>query len=299
MDLVTPAYRGASALARALPGRLVEAAAPELGGLAALVSAERRAMVERHQRRVDPGLSGAELRARVRAVFRSYGRYYGESFRLPTVCPDELDARMSYEGYEHVRRAREVDGIGPLLVMPHLGSWEWSAYWLTRVQHVPVTAVVEKIEPPALFEWFVAYRRTIGMEIVPLGPDAGRAVVAAVKQRHVVPLLCDRDIAGGGVEVSFFGEKTTLPAGPAALALRTGAPLLPAAVYDRGPDHHGVVRPPLDVTRAGSFRDDVARITQAIADALEELIRAAPEQWHLMQPNWPSDREAAPGAAAP
>ena len=87
------------------------------------------------------------------------------------------------------------------------------------------------------------------MTIVPLGPEAGRAVVAAVKQRHVIPLLCDRDINRTGVEVTFFGEKTTLPSGPAVLALRTGAPLLPTAVYDRGPSHHGVIRPAIPTER--------------------------------------------------
>src|SRR5690606_3072520 len=139
-----------------------------------------RAMVERHQRRVEPGLAGDALRRRVRQVYRSYGRYYGESFRLPSVGPDELDARMTYEGYEHVEQAREA-GLGPIMALPHLGSWEWTAYWLTRVEGVPVTAVVERIEPPALFEWFVAFRESIGMHIVPLGTDAARSVVAAVK----------------------------------------------------------------------------------------------------------------------
>lgn len=288
MDLVTPAYRGASAVARLLPGRVVDVGAPGLADLMARRPSERRAMVERHQRRVDPSLTGTDLDERVREVYRSYGRYYGESFRLPTISPAELDARMSYEGYEHILQARE-DGFGPLVVMPHLGSWEWSAYWLTRVEQTPVTAVVERIEPPALFDWFVDYRESIGMEIVPLGPDAGRSVVHAVKQRHAIALLCDRDIGRSGVEVSFFGETTTLPSGPAVLALRTGAPLLPTAIYDRGRTHHGVVRPPIPVAREGSFRADVARITQALAAELEVLIRAAPEQWHLMQPNWPSD----------
>jgi KDO2-lipid IV(A) lauroyltransferase len=288
MDLVTPAYRGASAFARLLPGGVVDAAAPQLGGWMARLESDRRTMVERHQRRVDPSLTDAALADRVREVFRSYGRYYGESFRLPSIAPDELDARMSYEGYEHVQRSREA-GFGPLLVMPHLGSWEWSAYWMTRVERVPVTAVVERIEPPALFDWFVQYRESIGMTIVPLGPEAGRSIVAAVKQRHAIALLCDRDISRSGVGVTFFGEKTTLPSGPAVLALRTGAPLLPTAVYDRGRCHHGVVRPPIAAAREGTFRDDVARITQAIADQLEALIRKAPEQWHLMQPNWPSD----------
>ena len=173
--------------------------------------------------------------------------------------------------------------------MPHLGSWEWSAFWLTRVRHVPVTAVVERIEPPALFDWFVEFRNGIGMEIVPLGADAGRTIVAAVRKLHVIALLCDRDIGRSGAEVTFLGEKTTLPSGPAVLALRTGAPLLPTACYDQGRNHHGVICPPIPVERQGSFRQDVARITQAIADALEGLIRRAPEQWHLLQPNWPSD----------
>ena len=94
------------------------------------------------------------------------------------------------------------------------------------------------------------------------------------------------------MEVEFFGERTTLPGGPATLALRTGATLLPAAVYFRsGRDHLGVVRPPVPVQRSGRLREDIARITQALAQELEILIRAAPEQWHLLQPNWPSDRE--------
>jgi len=294
VDFVTPAYRGASALAQMLPGAVVDAAAPQIAGLAAWRDGERRTMVERHQRRVDPTLGDDALRRRVREVFRSYGRYYGESFRLPAIAPAELDARMSYEGYEHIEAARDA-GHGPLLALPHLGSWEWSAYWLTRVEHVPVTAVVERVEPPALFDWFVAFRESIGMHIVPLGPEAGGAIVAAVKQRHAVALLCDRDVGRSGVEVTFFGEKTTLPSGPAVLALRTGAPLLPTAIYDRGRSHHGVVRPAIAVERRGTFRDDVARITQEIADHLEDLIRGAPEQWHMMQPNWPSDRaELAP-----
>ena len=246
-------------------------------------------MVERHQRRVDPGLRGAALRRRVQEVYASYGRYYTESFRLPAIGPDELDARMSYEGFEHIEAALAA-GTGPLMCLPHLGSWEWSAYWLTRVRGIDVTAVVERIEPPGLFDWFVEFRERIGMHIVPLGPEAGRATVAAVKAGHVVALLCDRDIGRGGVEVTFFGERTTLPSGPAVLALRTGAPLLPTATYDEGRIHHGVIRPPVPAERHGTFRDDVARITQALADELEALIRRAPEQWHLLQPNWPSDR---------
>jgi lauroyl/myristoyl acyltransferase len=290
MDVVTPAYRGAFAIAQVLPGSVIDVLAPAVAGLAALRPGDQRAMVERHQRRVDPGLGGAELQRRVREVFRSYGRYYGESFRLPTIGAEELDRGITLEGFEHVEESL-ARGVGPMLVLPHLGSWEWCAYWLTRVRKVPVTAVVERVEPPALFDWFVEFRERIGMEIVPLGPDAGRLIVKAIKQAHVIALLCDRDIGGGGTEVTFVGETTTLPSGPAVLALRTGAPLIPTGVYDQGGGHHhAILRPPIPAERRGSFRDDVARITQAMAYDLEGLIRRAPEQWHLLQPNWPSDR---------
>ena len=88
--------------------------------------------------------------------------------------------------------------------------------------------VVEALEPPELFEWFADLRRAFGMNIIPLDADAGTAVVRALRDNHVVCLLCDRDIGGGGVEVEFFGERTLLPGGPATLALRTGAPVLPS-----------------------------------------------------------------------
>ena len=230
------------------------------------------------------------LRGWPRNIARAYGRYYAESFRLPATSPGELDRRFRVEGYEHFAAALE-EGRGMLVVLPHLGSWEWMAQWVARVLDVPVTAVVERLEPPALFEWFTELRREMGLHIVPLGPEAGKAVSQALKAGHVIALLSDRDITGSGIEVDFFGERTTLPGGPATLALRTGAPLVPVAMYDE-PDggHVAVVKPPLPVERKGSFREDVTRLTQDIATALEDLIRAAPDQWHLLQPNWPSDR---------
>jgi len=129
------------------------------------------------------------------------------------------------------------------------------------------------------------------MTVVPLGPDAGAAAMRALRNNEVLCLLCDWDLQGGGVEVEFFGEKTTLPPGPATLSLRTGAPLLPTAVYFQGrrDRHQGLVRPPVVPPGAGKLREDVRLMTQAVAHELEDLIRRAPTQWHLFQPNWPSD----------
>ncbi|HET9091311.1 MAG TPA: hypothetical protein VFN50_02805, partial [Acidimicrobiales bacterium] len=183
-------------------------------------------------------------------------------------------------------------GQGCIVALPHLGSWEVGGYWLTLKGH-PMTTVVEPLEPPELFEWFTRQRSALGLTVLPLGSGTTGRLVQALREGRIVGLVADRDLAGHGIPVDFFGEKTTLPGGPAMLALRTGAPLFAAAVYQRPAGYyHAVVRPPLSCRRTGRFRDDVEAITVELAREFENLIRTAPSQWHMFQPNWPSDRGA-------
>ena len=285
------AYRAAAEVANVLPRPVAAATAEGLGLVLARTMEGRRRMLERHLRRAyGEGMSDAALEREVRRTFRSYARYWMESFRLAKTSPSALDGGMTWEGVGHLEDAI-AGGKGAISVMPHLGGWDFGAAWFCALGY-PVTVVAERIEPPELFDWFVSLRSDMGMKVVPLGPEAGTAVLRALKHNELVGLICDRDIGGTGIEVEFFGERTTLPSGPATLALRTGAPIIPTAVYFRGrTGHHGVMRPPIVAERQGRMREDVARVTQAVADELEALIRIAPDQWHLLQPNWPSDRE--------
>jgi lauroyl/myristoyl acyltransferase len=285
-------YRAGSRLARALPESAPEPLSRVAAPLLAAGLGGRRRMVARHLRRVHGDVGEAALRREVRRSFASYARYWLESFRVPDRTPEELTARMSCDGFEHIEAARAA-GKGVICALPHLGGWEYGGAWLGALGH-PVTVVVEPLEPPELFRWFADFRTRLGMEVVPLGPGVSGAVLRALRENRIVCLLCDRDLVGDGPEVTFFGERTTLPAGPVTLGLRSGAPVLPTAVYFDGPDRHrGQVGPPVPLERHGRLRDDVVAATQALATALEGLIAAAPEQWHLFQPNWPSDREAA------
>jgi lauroyl/myristoyl acyltransferase len=246
-------------------------------------SARDRRFVGRHQSRArGVTLVGAAEKAAVREAFASYGRYWMESLRLPKMTPAEVDAGFSIEGLEHIRAALDA-GTGAILALPHVGGWEVGGSWFVR-QGFPLTVVVEALKPPELFTWFANLRRSQGFTVIPLSKSAGISVVRALRANQIVALVSDRDIAGGGVEVDFFGERTSLPGGPATLASRFGVPLLPTAVYFKGGGHHAVVRPPL------ALAGDPVADTQALAHELEDLIRAAPEQWHLFQPNWPSDR---------
>jgi phosphatidylinositol dimannoside acyltransferase len=281
------AYRAGATAAQLVPAALATPLARAIGRASAPLMPAQRRMAVNHQRRAAAGAHPAG----VEGVFDSYGRYWLEMLRLPAeVRAGTVPANCTIDGFEHIEAGLAL-GKGVIVALPHLGGWEWGGAWMALRGH-RLLAVVERIEPPELLEWFAAQRSAIGIDVVPLGPDVSTAVLGALRDNRIVCLLSDRDIEGNGVEVDFFGERTTLPGGPATLALRTGATLVPAAVYFRpGRDHLGVVRPPVAVERVGRLREDIVRITQVLAHELEALIRAAPEQWHLLQPNWPSDRE--------
>jgi phosphatidylinositol dimannoside acyltransferase len=282
-------YRVAADVARVVPPALGDPLARATSWLYQALNPARRAQVARNLDRVAGApLDPASRRRGVSAVFDTYGRYWHELFQLSVRDPGRFVADFHCEGEEHVRAGIEL-GKGVLMALPHLGNWDLAGAWLASVGY-PLSVVVEPAEPPELSDWFVATRARLGMRVLTLGPDAGRLVLRDLHENRVVCLVADRDMTGDGVEVDFFGERTRLPGGPALLALRTGAPLLPVGCYFRPGGGHGAnILPPLPTSRQGRLRDDVQRVTQQLAHRFEELIRAAPDQWLLMQPNWPSD----------
>ena len=289
-------YRGLGAAMGHMPEPLAQGVARGVARTMALRGGPSLAMNERHMRRVlasectdgvepDPAL----VRRWSRRTFDSYARYWADGARLPYESEAGVRARFRLEeGDDHLRAAFAL-GRGIVMALPHVGSWEWGGYWLA-LEGMPMTAVVERLEPEQLFEWFVAQREAMGLTAVAIGEGSSGALLRALKAGEVAGLVSDRDLAGNGVSVEFFGERTTLPGGAATLALRTGAPLVPVVVYS-GPGnwHTGVVHAPVDTTRRGSLREDVARVTQELATIFEHDIRCRPEQWHLYQANWPSD----------
>jgi KDO2-lipid IV(A) lauroyltransferase len=295
-------YRVLGTAMQKLPEAIAAAAAGVVAMGLSSVPSNAGAMYQRNLRRVvGPLLSQAELAAMTRRAFLNYGRYWFEGARLPALGPDVVADRMLVEsGWEHLVQGMEA-GKGVIMALPHIGSWEWGGAWLA-LQGYPMTSVAEPLKPPAMYDWFVSQREAMGLTIVPLGADASRVLLRTLRAGKLVGLLCDRDVGGNGIDVEFFGERTTMPAGPAMLALRTGAVVLPTAVYSGpGLDHTAVIMPPVATGRSGGLRKDVARVTQLIARDLEQLIRRAPEQWHLFQPNWPSDvaADSADSAGAP
>lgn len=249
--------------------------------------------------RVRPELSATQLEPLVRAGVRSYLRYWCEAFRLPTLSPERIDAGVRAVGDEPVR-ARLAAGGSVVCFLGHLANWDTAGAWASRGL-APVTTVAERLEPEELFAQFVAFRETLGMRILPL--TGGSSVfenlrAAAAAGGALIPLLADRDLTATGVEVDLVGRRARMAAGPAALALATGAALHPVTMhYERHPRGPGGYRlvitfaPAVPVPEgrpsgeadAADARALTAAMTQACANALAAGIAEHTADWHMMQ----------------
>jgi KDO2-lipid IV(A) lauroyltransferase len=283
------AFRILGPLLEALPERTCIWLSRRLFGVVARHPAWRRSALRKNLALVlgDGGHGAVDDAVLDRYVARgldSYARYWAEAFKLPAIDQATVTSRIAFSEGEHHLRDAVASGKGLIIALPHVGSWEWGGTMLAELGW-SMTAVAERLEPPALFDWFVRKRERMGLRIVPLDERAGGAIARELRAGGVVGLLCDRDLQGNGIPVTLFGAATTAPAGPATLALRTGAALVCACVYSGpGDDHHVVACPPVDTQRHGHLREDVARVSQAVIDDLGWLIRRAPEQWHVLQP---------------
>jgi lauroyl/myristoyl acyltransferase len=288
------AFKAGGRIAPLMPAPVANALAGGIRRILQRQMRERRFMIERHMRRaLGAESSDHEVGLAVDEAFASYARYWLETFRLGGFDRDRIERIFSVDGLDNLTTALEGD-TGCVVALPHLGQWEVAGAWV-GLQGWRLTTVAEELEPAELYEWFVDLReRKFGMNVYSAS-DSGvvRRLLSDVNRGDVVALLADRDLGGRGPEVTFFGEKTTMPSGPAALSVQSGAPLLPAAVYEVGNwEYRAVVRPPIRIPSEGDKSDRIAAMTQDLAYELEGLIRRAPSQWHLLQPNWPSDREA-------
>ncbi|WP_092152120.1 phosphatidylinositol mannoside acyltransferase [Corynebacterium mycetoides] len=227
----------------------------------------------------------------VRASVRSYARYWKEAFRLPTLAGDpEVVERIreGIEGLEHLERAYG-QGKGVILALPHSGNWDMAGMWLVQ-NYGTFATVAERLKPESLFDAFVRYRESLGFEVLPLtgGREAPYERLREVLESGgIVCLMGERDLTSSGVPVMFFGEETTMPAGPAKLAIDTGAALLPVHSWFEGTDRDPAwglkAESPIEVT-------DVAETTQRLADRFAANIAEHPADWHMLQPMWPVDK---------
>jgi len=221
--------------------------------------------------------AGSPEVARVaRRAFENYGRMLADFVLMGSMEPAEIESQNTYDGREHIDKALAA-GRGAIMAVPHMGSWDVAGS-LAGVLGYPIHAVAAGF-PGSLEEAVVATRQRFGLKVIPLGRSAVRQLMTALKSNALIALLCDLP-HGPGIEVEFFGRPAIVPGGPAALALKTGARLMPACQWRVGPGRYHVhMDPALDLGE-----DDVRGVMQRVVRRFEDFIRERPDQWYAFKP---------------
>jgi len=247
-----------------------------------------------------PDATGKELRAASRAAMRSYARYWLEIFRLPVMPTERLVGGMMETGMVAEMLGTLEAGRGVVVPLPHMANWDQAAVWVIGRGAGSFTTVMERLEPESVYEQFLAFRQRLGMEVLPAsgGPSPFGVLAQRLRAGKLVALPCDRDVTGSGIEVDFFGEKALMMGGPAALAVQTGAALMPATLWFEG-NRWGVrLHEEIPVPESGDRWHKAAAMTQQIASAFEQGIREHPADWHMLQRVFVADLDPERLAAA-
>jgi phosphatidylinositol dimannoside acyltransferase len=232
------------------------------------------------------GVDGKDLRNASREVMRNYARYWLEIFRLPVMPVEQLVGGM-YDPDGAAQQIMDIvaSGRGLVIALPHMGNWDQAGAWIITKGAGSFTTVMERLKPESLYERFVSFREGLGMEVLPASGGVRPFGILAERLRagKIVILPADRDVTGSGIEVEFFGEKAKMMGGSAALAVLTGAALVPATLWFT-PDGWGVrigaeIPQPAEGTRSAK----IAAMLQDVARYFENGIREHPHDWLMLQ----------------
>ena len=274
--LTSGSFAGAWALLRGLPEPVAKQLFRSGADLAVMRGGKSIDRLRSNLERVAPG---EDL---TRDAMRSYARYWCEVFRLPSTKLEKVVDRTVAVNEETYRAALARE-TGTILALPHTGNWDAAGAWVVATG-TPFTTVAERLKPESLYDQFVAFREGLGMEVLPLtgGAPPYETLVERLQAGGLLALLADRDLTPRGIDVEFFGATSRMPAGPARLALETGATLLPVTLAFTNNGWEITFHDAVEHT-------DLPTMTQAMADAFAAGIAKHPADWHMLQRVWLDD----------
>lgn len=233
--------------------------------------------------RVNPELSESQMDSLLEDAMASYMRYWCDTFRFPNWDKERINSTVTV-----TREELLVDGIksgrGVIVALPHAGNWDHAgAYFCLKGIHL--VTVAERLKPERLFNEFLRYRQAMGMEVLALDSRSIATLAQRLREGHLIALVADRDLSKSGIDVDFFGKPARMPAGPAVLALKTGAIFLTAFVNYRKNGIH-ITFDEISIPESGSQEEKVSVLVQKSADNFEQGIRRHPQDWHMLQRIW-------------
>ena len=240
--------------------------------------------------RVRPELDNAQLEFLVNAGMRSYLRYWCDTFRFPAWSKERLLSTTVCEN-ESFLRDPIADKRGCIVALPHAGNWDHAGAYFCATG-IPLTTVAEHLKPEKLFRKFLEYRTAIGMEVLDLDSRSIAVLSQRLRAGKLVALVADRDLSKNGIPVDFFGTGGQMPAGPAFLAIQTGADLITAFVKYEEVGIRIIFGEAIAVPATGSVQEKAAVMTQVIADRFSEQLAIHTVDWHMLQRIWRDDANA-------
>jgi KDO2-lipid IV(A) lauroyltransferase len=234
--------------------------------------------------RVMPNISNLQLDKLTKDGMRSYLRYWFDTFRLNKWSKSRI-IETTFVIRENLLRDPVETKKGCIIALPHAGNWDHAAAYFCSTG-IPLTAVVEKLKPEAIFKKFLAYRQSIGIEAISHKEKTIPILMDRLNEGKLIALVADRDMSRNGIEVNFLGGIAKMPAGPAILAIKSGSPLVTAYIryLDNGIEitFDETIKLPI----AGNEEEQVRKITQSMADNFAKRIKDSPVDWHMLQRIW-------------
>ena len=235
-------------------------------------------------RRVRPELDDAQLEFLVNAGMRSYLRYWCDTFRFPAWSKERLLSTTVCENENYLRDPIAAKR-GCIVALPHAGNWDHAGAYFCATG-IPLTTVAEHLKPEKLFRKFLEYRTEIGMEVLDLDSRSIAVLSQRLRAGKLVALVADRDLSKNGIPVNFFGTGGQMPAGPALLAIQTGADLITAFVKYEEVGIRIIFGEAIAVPETGSVSEKAAAMTQVFAGRFAEQLAVNTVDWHMLQRIW-------------
>jgi lauroyl/myristoyl acyltransferase len=270
---------------------------------------KRRNTIENMAHILGRPTSDRQVRQVARRSWHNYGRYVADFLNFPNITSQQVvacfeDKTTLEGGWREVTKTALARGKGVLMVTAHFGNWDSAGALFAS--HFPCSAIAETFKDPRLNHLIQSQRAAKGLQIIPLEGSGARKALRALHQGEIVAIVVDRPLtAKDGVPITFFGQTTYVPGGPAALALKVGAAIVPGFAWyanaPRGTFYSKVWEPIIAEPESGKTQDEQVRaLTQRIYNALEEMIRTHPDQWFMFRAFWPQAATSeAPRASSP
>lgn len=235
-------------------------------------------------KRVVPSISNSALEALTKEGMRSYLRYWFDTFRLNKWSKSRI-IETTFVVRENLLRDPIETKKGCIIALPHAGNWDHAAAYFCSTG-IPITAVVERLKPEAIFKKFLAYRQSIGIEAISHREKTIPILMERLNQGKLVALVADRDMSRNGIEVNFLGGIAKMPAGPAILAIKSSSPLVTAYIRYLDEGIEITFDETIQLPISGSEEEQIRIVTQSMADNFAKRIQDSPVDWHMLQRIW-------------